>query len=475
MRKDLFGIATGMLLAAVAILHSGCKEDTIIKSSVAPGDNSLNAEVFPDNSLNIITKSRYVDTLLTSNRVEGIRIIQALGTVNDPYFGRTNTGLYFQVLPTSNDFDFSAESYTLDSAFMIIPYTGYMWGDTSQRGTQRFTVYEITDSIGINGTYYSNQRLNLSQPISNATTVDLQDVATTTPTVNGIERAKHMRIKLNQTFLDKVGANVRTSTFTTKADFLNTFKGFCVQPSDTTQNGKVLTYCYLDGAEDYSRASILFYFHETTGGAGDTTQTAFFNFVREDCANFNWITRNYSTVSSPVKSILDNYSNTVNTSDSILVMQNLPGAAIDIRITNINDIPFGVINKAELVITKVSTGNTMADSAYVGPNRLDPVVVESDGTIRVTADREISGGSAATTIGFIDGNAKTTTINGQTVTQYRINIPREVQKAIIEKRNELHLRIQGALGFPAAYRLVAAGRNNGAYKVQMNITYTKPQ
>jgi hypothetical protein len=54
-------------------------------------------------------------------------------------------------------------------------------------------------------------------------------------------------------------------------------------------------------------------------------------------------------------------------------------------------------------------------------------------------------------------------------------LPRETQKAIIEKRDELHLRLRGAPLFPAAYSLKAGGRTNAKYKFQFNVVFSTPK
>lgn len=58
------------------------------------------------------------------------------------------------------------------------------------------------------------------------------------------------------------------------------------------------------------------------------------------------------------------------------------------------------------------------------------------------------------------------------ITQYRINIPREVQRAIVNKTDTLHLRINGTTRLPGAYRLVLGGKGS-AYQAALNITYSK--
>lgn len=463
-----------VVTASAGLLFTSCNEETIIPAKIAPGNNLINLIEVPD-TFTIISKSIYIDTLNTSAKFDGLRIIKAAGTVNDPYFGKTNAGIYFQVLPPSNDFTFSSNAYTIDSAVLVLPYTRFSWGDTANPQNQKFTVYELTEDLSIDNTYYSNQTksVNRSAPLSTLN-ADLKALLAsaapntlTPPVVNGDTVGPHLRFTLSKAYRDKVQNAIGTSTFQNNANFLSDFKGFYIEP-DTNQNTNLMPYFFLDGSDDYTRAAVAFYYHED--GNPTDKKVQFFNFVRDDCAQFNWISRSYN---AKPKAILDQYAQTKDQSDPELLLQNIPGAAIDLRIPNIKNIPTGIINKAEIVLTVVGSGNANDDTTYWGPVRIDPWGVNTDGTLYAIEDRNYADLSSA--IAFIGGGQSEGTINGKTVKQYRFNIPKEVQKAIKDKRDELHLRLIGAQGFPAAYRLIAGGETNSTYTVEFNIVYSKTQ
>src|SRR5690606_13797227 len=91
--------------------------------------------------------------------------------------------------------------------------------------------------------------------------------------------------------------------------------------------------------------------------------------------------------------------------------------------------------------------------------------------------RDFISGDITAAVTYVDGTKRSEKdASGNDITVYRINIPRELQNAIIDKRNELHLRIKGAgaKALPAAYRLVTGGRGHSTYKMQLNIVYAKP-
>lgn len=481
-----FSYLAGLVPAVMMLfLHSSCNEGSIIKADIAPGNDQVGIITVPDNFFDIITKTAFIDTLNTSDNISGVRVIHGAGTVVDPYFGKTNAGIYFQVLPPTNNFTFSSTQYTMDSACVVLPFTGFSWGDTLNPIAQSFSLYELTESITVDEDYYSYQTKTVDRgnPLS-TTTVDITQLRSAARAVtssdsmliNGNRVPAHIRFPLNVTdpngFVKQFENNVanNTSIFTSAATFIESYRGFYIEP-DTNQNSNTLPYFFLDGSLDYGRASLVFYYHENDNPT--EVRTAFFSFDREDCAHYNWISRNYN--GTPAQTIIENYESTKDQSDPVILMQNEPGAVLDIRIKNFDQLPVSIVNQAELVITKVSTGNAYADSTFFGPIRLDPYGVNDDGTLYEIEDRNVS--SVASAIEFIGGTQRSLSINGVTVTQYTFNIPREVQKAIKDKREELHLRIVGAKGFPAAYRLVAGGRNhsNSDYSVKLNVVYSKPQ
>ncbi|MEZ5016899.1 MAG: DUF4270 family protein [Flavipsychrobacter sp.] len=478
MRKALKFLSAAVFTASAGLLATSCNEDTIIPAKVAPGNNLINLIEVPD-TFTIISKSLYIDTLRTSAKFDGIRIIRAVGTVVDPYFGKTNAGVYFQVKPSSNDINFSSNPYTIDSAVLVLPYTRFSWGDTTNPQNQKFNVYELTEDLSIDDVYYSNTTKNVDRnnPLASLN-VDLKAlrasaaVGTMTPPIVGTGNNKdtvgpHLRFKLPQTYIDRVISKVGTSTFQTPANFLAEFKGFYIEP-DTNQNTNLMPYFFLDGSEDYTRAAVVFYYHDNA--TPNEQKTLFFDFDRDECAQFNWVSRAYTP---KAKAIFDKYAQTKDQSDPEIILQNLPGAAIDLRIPNIKNMPTGIINKAEIIISLVGSGNANEDSTFWGPVRIDPWGVNPDGTLYSIEDRNYN--DQASAISFIGGGSSFGAINGKVVKQYKFNIPKEVQKAIKDKRDELHLRLIGAQGFPAAYRLIAGGETNSTYTVEFHIVYSKTQ
>lgn len=448
------------------IVITGCKEDTIVKADVSPGDNDLGTQTVAD-TFTVITKSVLIDRLKTSEKIEDFPVVQGLGTITDDFFGKTNAGLYFQVLPNVVDFQFAAGGYTIDSAVLILPYSGFSWGNRTDPKPQNFKVFRLEQGMNVDQDYYSNEDLTIGTQLADVT-VDMASAIKDTIIVAGDTAARHIRLPLSNDFITDIRNNIGTGTFSTDEAFLSYFKGFYVVPDSTANyaaGADLLSYILFDGNEDYTRVSVAFYYRED---GSNETKTAFFNYNREKTANFNRIWRNYNGY--PVKSFIDRYKSTLDISDDTLLLQNEPGMAIDIRVPYVNSIPESSILKAELVLRQISSG--AAADTLPAPNRLTIVGIDASGEEYQINDFT---GDVNAAIVFVDGTQRLETVNGNTVTTYKINIPRELQKAINDKRNELHLRIKGAKGFPAAYRLVTGGRNHSTYNAQLNIVYSKPK
>src|SRR5690606_1675391 len=103
----------------------GCKESTVINSNLLSSADNINTVTFPD-TLSVITRTVYDDSVVTSYNVSPV--YAGLGTVNDPYFGRTSAGMALQVVPPSTSYSFGSVP---DSAVLILPYSSFSWGDTT--------------------------------------------------------------------------------------------------------------------------------------------------------------------------------------------------------------------------------------------------------------------------------------------------------------------------------------------------------
>lgn len=463
MKNNLLNLATAVLVSGIAISITGCKEDTILKAGIAPASDNIFSNPIGD-TLTIYSTTVEDDSIATGFTPTSTNIIHGLGTSNDAFFGRTNLGIYMQLIPTAANLSLPA---TPDSAVLVLPYAGFSWGDTTnQSAIEEFAVYRVTEDMSKDTAYYSKQykAVDWSNIVSESNSINLYRLRDSIK-VAGSNRAPHMRIKLKTAFMNELLSIAKSAN--NNADFINAFKGIYIVAKDTNNNiVKTIPYFYLSGSADYSRAGIAFYYNENGNTSPDGVSVNFLNFSSSDCAHFNRITRNYNGYPAfqYVKGL------TGQKSDSIILLQNEPGAALDIRVPYLKYLPKAIINKAQLVITRVSLTNDPDADKMTEPTKLFPVGVDASGKSYNILD--LSPSSSTGPLDFIDGVKRSVSINGITVSQWYINIPREVQKAIINQSDELHLRINGTVTYPAAYRLIAGGKHS-TYKIRLNITYSQ--
>ncbi|HTN16389.1 MAG TPA: DUF4270 family protein [Chitinophagaceae bacterium] len=444
-----------------------CKENTIIRTDVVPAVDNIN--VFGTDTLTLITNTVKDDSVVTNAYVSGLKVYMGAGNIsNDAYFGKTSANFYFQVRPPQDNYSFDRSKYQLDSAVLILPYSGTAYGDTvGSAGYQTFKAYRLTESIYFDSIYYAHSpaRSVEATPFASKTVFipDLVNSRRDSTLVGGIKRAPHLRMRITDNDLINtiIGANA-----TNTAAFLTLFKGIFIT---TEAGGNTIPYFLLNGDDIFSKAGILMYYH-TQNSSGIITDTLTASFPFDATASqtktgfFNRVTRDFT--GTPVQYL---FSSTAG-SEGTIAVQNLPGAAIDLRIPYVKNLPRCIVNKAELIITQVPSP---MDGVFAPPDRLYPMVISEYGERSRIADLNATTSSAS--LYFVDGYSRAANVGGKVVNQYVLNFPRELQNAIVEQKKELRLRINGTQSFIGAFRLTAAGSNYSqpAYRIKLNVVYTK--
>ncbi|PZF72014.1 hypothetical protein [Taibaiella soli] len=458
MKNRIWRTAAGAFAAIVALSATSCKENTIINSNLAPAVDNIKTFALDPNDISCLSKTVYDDSIVTSLNTSPV--IAGLGTVNaDPFFGVTNAGIYFNVIPPTSSYTFPVSRSSIDSVVLVLPYN-FTWGDTNNTNRpQKFSVYRMTDTFSSTGYYYSFSRFGVDRShLLGTVTTNINDLKNYVQ-LKDSSVTPHMRIKITDNdFIQKLMDS--SSQYADYPTFLSWFKGLYVEPDTTSSaTGTSLAYFELDGDSYYNTAGLLFYMQDSV--------VSQFGYNTTNCAHSTWVKRNYTGY--PVAP----YYSPSRTDDSIIMIQNEPGAAADIRITNIRHIDSvigkSLINKAQILITKVDVGSS---SIYTEPSRIRVTGIDDYGTYYFIADNYVGSSTSST---FIDGVAQSVTVGAFTVTQYSINFPRELQKALIQGRTNLHLLLNGTQTYPGAYRLIAGGKSNSnaTYKLQINVIYSK--
>jgi len=490
--KHHFQLFSLVIIASfVAIFtQTGCKENTLIKSKVLPSNNTVGISSI---QLSVTTHTYYDDTAITSTDIGGIPCYQGVGTFYDPFFGTMTGSTYFQISYGGTIGNPFTSPYVIDSAILVLPSSGFIYGDTTGLSSttpiyQTYQAFYILDTLGnpaITNYYsYNSKPIDLTNPLSDPVTINLAQLTDSFGTNLEDYNTPALRMKLRLPALLKYltpALNILSTSTNLPQDFFDAFHGICIMPTNTqasvpsTGQSSAMPYFVLNGTNPYNEAGILIYSHD---GSQPTpaidTMPAIYNFDPTVCAHFNNITRSYKNF--PVNSLL--HSTLPN--DSIIVLQNQPGASLDVIIHGIKSIPPGVVlNNAQLQINLLPQYTT--DTAEL-PERLYPIGIGTpsyptgvgNGVAYTLADRYPT--TSLTPVTYMDGFYHfLTTANNNAIRTYTINIPREIMAAIAAGSDTVHMHINGTEDFYGAFKMVAGGGtySNPLYQPKFVVTYSK--
>lgn len=216
----------GLLFFAVAGFYSCDNSDQLGLEITPPGERFA----YHIDSNALISMETLRQDSLTSEKRSAI----LLGSIADDVFGSHQSSFLTQLRLSSNDVDFG-EEIQLDSAILLLKYHGY-YGDTSS--LQNLRVYEMTDDLIFDSTYYSNLSLetyfDANQPVAEKSYY---------PTPG----ADSLTIRID----DQIGLKILeadTSHLKDNSSFLEYFKGLYLK-SDPVLSGGAMIYFNLAGGQ----------------------------------------------------------------------------------------------------------------------------------------------------------------------------------------------------------------------------------
>lgn len=453
---------------------AACKEHSILKEGLDEVDN-INTFAKNTSDFDIAFELGRTDSLLTSYFTYSKTSVTtspdaiAIGAYNDPFFGQTQAIAHFQMTPYNSSFKFPDEA-VIDSAVLVLPFTytassntatGGFYGDTLS--TLHWNIYETGEYLDRSKQYYSNHNTSLGNLIGSASfnyqqfkSGSEQIIAATSDTTES-----QLRIRLNSSFASEM-FNADTANYINTTAFQAFFKGLSIVP-DLTNPQNALTYFLLPnvatGQKSLEAARIEFHYH-----VGDEKNFSSVIVRPNVCAYYSNIVQNFASYPA------NNYIN--KKADTILI-QSQPGFYTDVKIKGLQGIPLSVINKAELIITAQVPGTNL--KYLTAPDLIVPVLVK-DGKEEILLERlDNSGAVNSAGVYMIDPYLKTATINGVEYGQYRLNIPRTIQQAVLNGDDEITIRLKGSNYYPGMDRILAKGIGGGSdgTNFQFNIIYSK--
>ncbi len=461
--KQLFllGIVLGGLF-----FFSSCSDDN---------EGAVGASLLGANRMNILSveDSNISVKTLQDNTADLSQISTALlGTMNDKVFGKTQSGVAFQVR-LQNAISFNKPE--IDSVKLFLTYQNFYGKDTLLQQTAR--VFLLNNSLEYTKKYNANTDIDMLLGDEVGTTrfnkkmvndtIFLQSKLDNTKdsVINGkkqYELVNQLMIKLDNEKVGNYILNAPKSSFESTDSFLEYFKGLYVKTDDIEDDGAIY------GFNVYTSSLLLYYKeHFILSNGKDTIVNNAVRFpITDNSARFNF-----------PKFVL---KDKVLTTNDKIYLQGLHGTKAKIEMPDLSqweDSSRISINKAELIF-KVAENKTEIKN-YPLPLRLELKVVDKNGSMKNLNYSSLGGNGI---IGLLNPENNTYTfqipeylqsiVEGKsTFGHFEIGVSGVEERRIIGNsgRQELIFYPVNSKNIPARVILYGDGEN----KPILNVTYTK--
>ncbi len=269
----MFRLLSFFILVSVALASCKKKEYQLGSDLIDQGDLLAGSST---DTFDIITYTFAEDSIISDNAANVL-----LGSYKDPLFGDFDASFYTQFRLAGVDPNFGDPStIVIDSFVLGLEYLGY-YGELDD---QTFEVYELTEDLSIDSTYYSfssaaHNGINLVPAANAVITPEPFE-----PTIVGEDSlTAQLRIYLDTNLAWSLinEATSGSTTFSSNEEFLNFFKGLYVKVNNSGQADGEGAAFYFDINDPSSKATI--YFHQ------DTVATTYDLLINSECADFTHI------------------------------------------------------------------------------------------------------------------------------------------------------------------------------------------
>jgi hypothetical protein len=448
---NLIKVFLKVIFPATILFVSSCKKDhSVLGVDVQPSVDDLNAENVRGLPVNAHTLSYdSINSYGDANKF--------IGSNNDPYFGRTDIGLYLNTNISRTDINFKSSS-KLDSAEIVFAINSVEYAGNKD-AVLTYSVFPVKDYLDPKNAYFtSDDRHHDKTPISIYSTAF--NVTSDGKTV--------IRIKLDSTYAKKLFYD--SLNLTSNEVFQAAYKGYYIAAEVQNNSEGVIYKANLD--DDLSG---LFLYYERTDSGTDSVFK--FTFTGSTSAKYN-------TVKFTPKQELKNQFSDSTLGATNLYLKGMGMSRLKIQIPflkNYTDSFKVAVNRAELIlyVDPLFTGGT---SRYYAPPKL--LLLSLDSLSRETYIKDLL---TSTDYSRYDGNYNST------INAYVFNLAREAQAIFSgDKKNRgFYLVVADAdLSKTLVYtqgdkillplrrdtyyqRIVLAGNNNVQLKPVFNLNYVR--
>jgi hypothetical protein len=357
------GILASLVL--LVFLVFSCKKDPYqVGINLLPPSDTLNIKT--TDTASFVAYSVLQDSVRTDETT-----LSMIGSLMDPVFGSTTADFYMQYRLSAEAPDFGTNP-GLDSIVLMIPY-GKIYGDTN--AMQTLKVYELSESIHYDSTYYSNRTSETyGIPLANYT---FKPARYDSLIIGGDTIAPHIRINLNKltNYFGNKLLFAPVSALSKNDQFIAFMKGLYIESARASYGGALLSF---NPTGSFSK--IVMYFHNAEN------DSLHFDFVGNSlCARFNHFDHNHYLNASPeFRQQVLNHDTTLGKNN--LFIQGLGGTRVRLRMPFLKS--FGktekiAVNSAILTITNAETDTTLQP-----PVQLTLVVVDSAERVAFLIDQD---------------------------------------------------------------------------------------
>lgn len=421
--KPHSGLNLYLFCTAISLLvFTSCKKDpSAIGLDLHPQSDKVTAAMIVSDGIRAYSFTE--DSLTTDERS-----LALLGSYNDPVFGLASASFVTQMRLLTFNVTFGNNAQA-DSMIIMLDYQSY-YGDTSI--AQTFHLYELTQSIYPDSTYYSN----LSPGFLTG-----QQAPIGTYTYQPRPKDTSLVISLPQAFAQKF-IDAPASVWADNAAFLSFFKGFCFVADTMTPGGAIMYYNLLS-----TKTKVVLYF------TNETTSSSYSFSINSNCARINLFKHNFT--SSQITALNDSLAN-----PDHLFIQAMAGTGVRLYLPGLEtyrDSGAIVVSKAELVIP---VNSLYTSTIYPNPPKLLNVAFNENKTYSFLPD-------------YLSGEAYFGGSYNDAKKEYRFNIGRYVQQIIDGQREDFGIAILSGDNRVSAYRTVIKNTGNPD-GIRLEMYYFKP-
>lgn len=425
--RKVFGLSATFLIAL--FISTSCKKkETGLGNDVLDPNSLLNSTQVDTFELTTFTIAE--DSLISDNPAYGV-----LGSYNDPKFGKVDASFYTQFILSGTSPNFGdLSTIVVDSMMLGLQYVDF-YGELSP---QTVEVYQMTEAIYIDSTYYSFEQKNHS-----STNLVMPGYGTFTPdptgeTIIGEDTVDaQLRIRLNNSLATQFineSAVVGGTNFTSNENFQNYFKGLYVKVNNAAQASGKGGVFYFNLSNSSSKLTI--YYKQ------DGVQKSFDFLISSDCADFNHVEIDNS--GKPVQNVI----NDTLSGQKEFYAQAFKSRAV-VCIPGLKNLPKkAVIHRAELILPI----QYQSGAKYMPSNEL---------SVSVRINNKLSGIGV---FGFYDNFIKS----------YTVDCRNYVQALVSDEISTTELILSPRFFITSAERVIFNGPNTiNKKKPQIVVTYTQ--